>query len=86
MIYRWAYLSEHEESIRDMREAGMTVPQIANELGATQRHVSEFCTANRINSTYHKGPGNIGWEQAARIATANLARAIRERHPEKCAA
>lgn len=85
----WDHIDETR--LREMRESGMTVPQIADAINVPQRHVTARCRDLKIGASAKapqggSGPGVKGWEWDARKSEARFLSALRAAHPERCPA
>ncbi len=76
------------DRLREMRASGMTVPDIARELGVSQRHVEYRCHELGIRAAVQRGLlagcSRRPWDEAARDSSQALIRALRAAHPERC--
>lgn len=68
-----------EQRILDLHAAKVAAADIAAELGVKQSYVKQVVTALYL-------PAMADWQSPARVASDNLAAALRRHHPERCGA
>lgn len=84
----WAWIDADE--LRELREQGYSVPELAEHFGARAYHIRNRCAelqipANVDRSRLSNGPkGESDWKSGAAKGSKKLLKALMQFHPERC--